>query len=203
MSHSRDKRPPYPGWSSILAIAAIVHTAVATACTGEQIYTPEVTLNLPTLALPGSPLEESPASVITLHPAVTPTAWLAELLPTVETPTLQVFPPTQASPTPPPSPTPVSDNPQGKIVFVCQIFRDDHRDQLCLTDADGSDQRRLTSDDFGDYNYPSFSLDGASVLYAGNEGEGFQIYELNLSSGAVDPADLCSGRGLCPGALPG
>lgn len=60
-----------------------------------------------------------------------------------------------------------------KIVYVCYL---DHSDEVCLMNADGSNQQRLTYLDGTDY-YPSLSPDGQTVVFASQRGNGpFDIY---------------------------
>jgi TolB protein len=75
-------------------------------------------------------------------------------------------------------PTP---GPQGKIVYVCQIFKLPAQDQICLINADGTGQRRLTTEDSARYFYPSFAPDGQSVLFSSNLDGNFKLYELTLT----------------------
>lgn len=90
------------------------------------------------------------------------------------------------SPTPPITPT--SDpaaRPAGKIVYVCQYSKLSGRNQICLINADGSDQRVLTQGGSYDDFFPSVAPDGESVVFASSRTGRFQIYELNLESGAL------------------
>ncbi len=84
---------------------------------------------------------------------------------------------------------PVSDEPQGKIVYVCQMFRNVTTDQLCIINADGTGQRRITTDDEARHFYPSFSPDGQSVLFSSDMGRDgyFQLFEQNLATGELTP----------------
>jgi Tol biopolymer transport system component len=75
--------------------------------------------------------------------------------------------------------------PAGKIVFTCQIFKDRKRNQICLMNADGSEQRRLTQADEADHLYPSVAPDGQSVVFSSNLSGEYEIYELDLS-GALE-----------------
>ena len=70
-------------------------------------------------------------------------------------------------------------------MYVCQIFAVQERDQICLINADGTGQRRLTSDDNARNFYPSVSPDGNSVLYSSNQNGNFEIYELVLATGQL------------------
>jgi len=91
--------------------------------------------------------------------------------------------------------------PRGKIVFTCTPEK---FNQLCLMNADGSDQERLTNRQVNDY-YPSLSPDGRSVVFVSNQTGQFEIYifdiqlreELSITEGAgnltapeISPDDL-------------
>jgi acylaminoacyl-peptidase len=75
--------------------------------------------------------------------------------------------------------------PKGKIVFVCQIFKLQAQDQLCLVNADGSGYRRMTLEDNARHFYPSFAPDGQSVLFSSNLDGNFKIYEIGLDGKQV------------------
>lgn len=111
----------------------------------------------------------------TIVPLVFPTRTPA-LLSATET----VQPPSLLPPTP-------SGQPAGKIVYVCQVFRSSARDQICLMNADGSNQRRLTTNDNARHFYPSLTPDGNSVLFASNmDGVGrYEIYRFDLLTGQL------------------
>ncbi|NCP85875.1 MAG: hypothetical protein CO094_11915 [Anaerolineae bacterium CG_4_9_14_3_um_filter_57_17] len=104
-------------------------------------------------------------------------------------PTLTLSPRTSNPPTPGlpaastgfPSLTPTPAGP-GKIVYVCQIFKTSANDQICLMNADGSNRRRLTSDDSAKHYYPSFAPDGQSIVFSSNlSGQGqYDLYEMDL-----------------------
>jgi TolB protein len=92
------------------------------------------------------------------------------------------------SPSPQPviftSPTPpLGTGPYGKIVYVCQVFKTSANDQLCLMNADGSNQRRLTTDNRSKHFYPSLAPDGQSIIFSSNlSGQGqYDLYEINLA----------------------
>jgi Tol biopolymer transport system component len=76
------------------------------------------------------------------------------------------------------TPSTIQAGPQGKIVYVCQIFKVQERDQICMINADGTGQRRLTTNDNARHFYPSPSPDGQSVLFSSNMNGNFEIYEL-------------------------
>jgi TolB protein len=87
-------------------------------------------------------------------------------------------PVTQVTPTPPPG-----YGPHGKIVYACQLFKTSANDQICLMNADGSNQRRLTTDDRSKHFYPSLAPDGLSIVFSSNlSGQGqYDIYEMDLA----------------------
>jgi TolB protein len=113
--------------------------------------------------------------------------WMSRTIQPVPPPL--IFPtrgPLIASPSPDPGvevPTlpSVPGGPQGKIVYVCQIFRLQARDQLCLINADGTGQQRLTTEDTARHFYPSFAPDGQSVLFSSNLDGNFKSYEMSLT----------------------
>ena len=76
--------------------------------------------------------------------------------------------------------------PTGKIAFVCQIFKVQASNQICIINADGSGFQRLTTDGTRQHYYPSMSPDGQSVIYAAfREPNIYEIYEMNIASGNV------------------
>lgn len=76
--------------------------------------------------------------------------------------------------------------PTGKIAFVCQIFRAQASNQICIINADGAGFRRLTTDNTRQHYYPSIAPDGKSVIYAAfREPNIYEIYEMDIASGEV------------------
>jgi TolB protein len=114
--------------------------------------------------------------VVGLNPVSRPTP-IPLVFPTrpPKTPTPQLPPATQ-KPTLPPN-----QKPGGKIVYVCQLFKLQASDQICIVNADGTGQRRLTAADDARHYYPSFAPDGQSVLFSSNMDGNFEIYELSLT----------------------
>jgi TolB protein len=124
-----------------------------------------------TLGLGGYLLARSylPASRPTPPPLVFPTHANA-------TPTSQLPPSLQ-------TPTPITGaGPTGKIVYVCQVFKSQASDQICIINADGTGQRRLTTRDDARHYYPSLAPDGQHVLFSSNMDGKFRIYDLDLQS---------------------
>jgi len=72
-----------------------------------------------------------------------------------------------------------TDKPAGKIAYVCTL--DQVHNQICVMNADGSDQRVLVPWPMVQSYYPSFALDGQSVVFASNRDGEFELYEANLS----------------------
>jgi tol-pal system beta propeller repeat protein TolB len=86
----------------------------------------------------------------------------------------------------PVSSTPASANgePIGKIAFVCQIFKVQASNQICIINADGTGFRRLTTENKVQHYYPSMSPDGKSVVYAQfREPNIYEIYEMDIATG--------------------
>lgn len=85
---------------------------------------------------------------------------------------------------PPPS---AGDQPTGRIVFTCQVFKVQAMDQVCIMNADGSGFRRLTTADNVRHFYPSLAPNGQSVLYVSfREQNVYEVYKLDLNDGSVD-----------------
>ena len=85
-------------------------------------------------------------------------------------------------------------------MYVCQVFALQAEDQICLINADGSGQRRLTTEDEVRHFYPSFSPDGKSVLFSSNFTGNFEIYELTLDGGQL--SRVGGTVGIAPEASP-
>jgi TolB protein len=77
-------------------------------------------------------------------------------------------------------PSPTSDQPFGKIVYTCQIFKNNDRNQICIMNADGTNQERLTTDDRANHFYPSLSPDGKSIVFSSSQTGAHEIYEMDL-----------------------
>ena len=119
--------------------------------------------------------------------------WLATQISLTGEPfyTLTNPPPTTATSL---TPTPNPDIPTGKIAYVCQIFKVRSSDQICIMNADGTEQHRLTSEDYTRHFYPSLSPDGKSVVYAQFGGENiYDIYEITLEGKTTQ---LTNGMGI-------
>jgi len=73
---------------------------------------------------------------------------------------------------------PVTEEPAGKIIYTCEI----QGAEVCIMNADGSNWRRLTDNQFANFN-ATLSPDGQSALYIASDGKTGEIYELNLATG--------------------
>lgn len=98
-----------------------------------------------------------------------------------------------------PTPPSASSGASGKIVFVCQIFRLQAKDQICLVNADGTGERRLTTNDDVRHYYPSFAPNGKSVLFSSNLDGNFKIYEMTLDGELRKVGDIV---GIAPEVSP-
>ena len=79
-----------------------------------------------------------------------------------------------------------TNQPTGKIVFTCQVYKVQASNQICMINADGTGFRRLTTDGDRQHYYPALSPDGRSVVYAAfREANVYEIYEMDLASGGV------------------
>jgi tol-pal system beta propeller repeat protein TolB len=75
------------------------------------------------------------------------------------------------------TPTPWTDDPpQGHIVYVCFL---NGYDNLCLMNADGSADQRLTETRATDF-YPSLSATGRQILFSTRRDNNFEIYSLAI-----------------------
>ena len=98
--------------------------------------------------------------------------------------------------------TPVAPSPEGKIVFTCQIFKSEATNQICIMNADGSSQHRLTRDDHANHFYPSFSPDGNRIVFAATSGEIYNIYEMDLNGNQTQVTFFESGDAYSPAISP-
>jgi TolB protein len=80
-----------------------------------------------------------------------------------------------------------NDQPQGRIVFTCQIYKDRGSEQICIVNADGSGFRRLTPENNIRHFYPSLSPDGRRVLYSAYSADNnYDIYQYNLDTDTIE-----------------
>ena len=116
--------------------------------------------------------------------AFTPVPVSGGLLFPTRTSATAAFPP--STPVPSGTLSHLGAKPKGKIVYVCQVFKLQAQDQICLINADGTGQRRLTTQDSVRFFYPSFAPDGKSVLFSSNLDGNFKLYEMSLD-GVLTP----------------
>lgn len=80
--------------------------------------------------------------------------------------------------------TPRIIEPQGRIVYSCND--DDGFAQICIINADGSNERRLTSFSQAASTYPSLASDGNYVIFTSNKTGDHAIYRLSLLNNQLD-----------------
>ncbi len=90
-------------------------------------------------------------------------------------PTAQDLTPT-ATITETPSPMPWKKTALGKIVFVCF---DGKFDQICLMNAVGTGQRKLTNEESPNF-YPSLSPDGNQVVFSSRRDGNYEIFIMDI-----------------------
>jgi len=131
---------------------------------------PTPTTNLFATLSASTPLSVNPAATSGAEPIATSGYVLSTPIPS----TMTV--PTSSS----------TNQPTGRIVYTCQIFKVQATNQICIINADGTGFRRLTTDDTRQHYYPSLSPDGKSVVYASfRQANIYEIYEMNLATGNV------------------
>jgi TolB protein len=74
----------------------------------------------------------------------------------------------------------INEEPAGKIVYTCQV----QGEEICVINADGSGWRRLTNLPSAS-NYASLSPEGDAVVFVGRQTGSAEVYELDLSTGAI------------------
>ncbi|MGD0707723.1 MAG: DPP IV N-terminal domain-containing protein [Anaerolineaceae bacterium] len=116
------------------------------------------------------PLVRGLATTPTLSPTSTPV--IADTETPTQAPTETPLVPTEAPAIATATAIPVS----GHIVYSCFI---DDNDDICIMNADGSDQRQLTHNPATDF-YPSLSPDGKTILFSSNRNGHFEIYSMNV-----------------------
>jgi len=80
------------------------------------------------------------------------------------------------------------DGPSGKIVYTCQVNKVNSFDQICIMNADGSDQHQLTDSD--DNQDASLSPDGKTVIFVSNRTGNYEIVEMDLAGRRTQLTDF-------------
>ncbi len=125
-----------------------------------------------------TPQSGNPAA--TSDPAQTPTSAFSLSTPIFSTLTV----PTSSS----------TNQPTGRIVFTCQVYKAQATNQICIINADGTGFQRLTTASRQHF-YPSLAPDGKSVIYAAFRQENiYEIYEMDLATG--EPQQLTNKLGI-------
>lgn len=102
------------------------------------------------------------------------------------------------TPIPTDTPYPTATSPfgdfGGRIVFTCTR---DGINQICSVNADGSDYVQVTNG-FRNKYYPSFLPDMTGIIFAQNEGDYFDIYELTFSDASLTRLTSYIGNAFSP-----
>src|SRR5258706_5415105 len=126
-------------------------------------------------------LQASTPSIITSPQATQPFA-----TPIFNFSTVTSTPASASAQTSVPSPS-TSDQPSGHIAFTCQVFKDQGSEQICIMKADGTDFRRLTTENNIRHFYPSLAPDGKSVLYSAYSGQNnYEVFRMSVDDSSVD-----------------
>jgi Tol biopolymer transport system component len=88
----------------------------------------------------------------------------------------------------------IDDSPSGKIVYTCQVNKLNSSDQICIMNADGTDQRQLT--DSNDNQDASLAPNGETVIFVSNQTGNYEIVEMELSGKRTQLTDFKSTLGL-------
>jgi len=108
-----------------------------------------------------------------------PTAFVIQL---TKTPIPATLSPTHVHAEPierPPTALPVGE-PDGTIIFTCQVDMNPSHDQICRIKPDGSGFEQLTSDKDVQHFYSSWAPDGNSFVFSGAQTGEFKLYEMDL-----------------------
>lgn len=116
------------------------------------------------------------------------------------TPTATV--PAAASLTPDPTADVTSPAPSGRVVFTCQPSRRSDLNQICMIEADGSNEQQLTNYALADHLYPSLSVEGESVVFSSNRSGGYDLYEQPSEPGSPAVRLTSSGDAYAPEISP-
>ncbi|MFQ5617104.1 MAG: SUMF1/EgtB/PvdO family nonheme iron enzyme, partial [Anaerolineales bacterium] len=105
------------------------------------------------------------------------------------------------SPTFTPAPSPTSRwtaPPRGKIAFTCYIGG---FDEICLVNADGSGEVRLTFDNATDF-YASLAPDGQGIVFSSRRDLRFEIYSMNVDGSQQRSLTDSLGSAFAPAISP-
>jgi len=144
------------------------------------------------LCRPSSPATEAPA---TTAPATT----LTETAPAESQTPSPAVEPSATLPGLPPGP-PAS----GRIIYTCETRQKEQQiyDQICLVNADGSGETRLTTGDIYSSYYPSISPDGAGFVFVSNRNGDHEIYYQEFGSDQPRPLTDAGGDYTSPEISP-
>lgn len=97
-----------------------------------------------------------------------------------------------------PLPTPAPGQPTGQIVYTCFV---EFNDDLCIMNADGSNQRRLTVDSATDW-YAALSPDGRMISFSSRRTRNFEAYLIDTAGDQVQQITQSLGGIYAPEIAP-
>ena len=80
--------------------------------------------------------------------------------------------------------------PDGRIIYTCQVSNVPGQDQICMVNADGSGFTQLTNDTARQHLYPSWAPDGESFVFSGSSDDGFKIFEMDMDGNSHIVGDI-------------
>ncbi len=106
-------------------------------------------------------------------------------------------PPVEASPLPA---LPAS----GRIIYTCETRQKENQiyDQICMINADGSGETRLTTGDIFSSYYPSLAPDGSGFVFVSNRNGDHEIYYQDFATGSARPLTSTGGDFSSPEISP-
>lgn len=97
---------------------------------------------------------------------------------------------------------PVSNKPQGHIVFTCQVDQQVNHDQICIMNADGSGWKQLTNKLQSEHYYASLSADGSEIVFSSSRAGGFEIFKMNADGSGLQQLTAGMGEFYAPELSP-
>jgi len=171
------------GWGIVAIISLLVVSFLL--LMGNRLLGGDPPTALPLATTPFSPANEVVLTATQNHEQTISAAKTTHTA--TSTPAATQLPSATLSPSPLPTQTPLPSGIWGKIAFTCQIFKNNLKNQICLMDANGANQVRLTTADNADHAWPSLSPDGRSVIFAANNSGEYEIYEMDLADRKATP----------------
>ena len=86
--------------------------------------------------------------------------------------------------------TTAEEQPDGKVIYTCQVDQTTGHDQICMINADGTGFTQLTNDLDYQHLYPSFAPDGNSFVFSASYSGVFKIYEMDFEGNMEIVGDI-------------